>query len=192
LTFKWFIKQVRLLPVRVRFRAQQDRAARATRGTGRVPKGPSRHALQATWVLLVLGVAAASVLASSTYAAANTRAVTSFRDSAASISSALATTIRRDDDFVVSQEGMFEAFPGLTNAQYRTSLQAADIAERYPGGLGFSFIECPGLGFVTLPATWPKTPQEVYPSRRQHSTCPSHPAVALNTASRATVSKPAG
>jgi hypothetical protein len=143
-------------------------------------------------VLLVLGVAAASVLASSTYAAANTRAVTSFRDSAASISSALATTIRRDDDFVVSQEGMFEAFPGLTNAQYRTSLQAADIAERYPGGLGFSFIECPGLGFVTLPATWPKTPQEVYPSRRQHSTCPSHPAVALNTASRATVSKPAG
>ena len=178
--------------MRVRFRAQQDRAARATRGTGRVPKGPSRHALQATWVLLVLGVAAASVLASSTYAAANTRAVTSFRDSAASISSALATTIRRDDDFVVSQEGMFEAFPGLTNAQYRTSLQAADIAERYPGGLGFSFIECPGLGFVTLPATWPKTPQEVYPSRRQHSTCPSHPAVALNTASRATVSKPAG
>jgi len=55
LTFKWFIKQVRLLPVRVRFRAQQDRAARANARTGRVPKGPSRHALQATWVLLVLG-----------------------------------------------------------------------------------------------------------------------------------------
>jgi diguanylate cyclase (GGDEF)-like protein len=112
----------------------------------------------------VLGVAAASVLAGSTYAAANTRAATSFRDSAASISSALTTTIRRDDDFVVSQEGMFEAFPGLTNAQYRTALQASDIAERYPGGLGFSFIErVPGAELRNFAGNLAKDPPRGVP-----------------------------
>ncbi|HMK98104.1 MAG TPA: hypothetical protein VK425_11200, partial [Acidimicrobiales bacterium] len=87
-----------------------------------------RLAVRVTWVLLLGGLLMAAATARYTYQSTESRAHTSFRENASSLSSSLATALRRDEDLVVSQEGMLEAFPNMTNRQYRVAIAAADLA----------------------------------------------------------------
>ncbi len=105
------------------------------------PHGARRLALRVTWVLLLGGLLMAAATAAYTYRSTESRAQVSFHENASSLSSALATALQRDADLVVSQEGMLEAFPNMTNHEYRIAIAAADLAKRYPGGAGFDYVE---------------------------------------------------
>jgi diguanylate cyclase (GGDEF)-like protein len=94
-----------------------------------------------TWLLLLGGLLMAAATGTYTYRSADSRARAAFGDNASSLSSSLATALRRDEDLVVSQEGMLEAFPNMTNREYRVAIAAADLARRYPGGAGFDYVE---------------------------------------------------
>jgi diguanylate cyclase (GGDEF)-like protein len=97
--------------------------------------------VRATWALLAAGFLAAATAALVTHNSVSLQARTSFRDTARSLSRALATALRRDEDLVVSQEGILEAFPDMTNREYRVAIASADLGHRYPGGAGFDYIE---------------------------------------------------
>jgi diguanylate cyclase (GGDEF)-like protein len=100
-----------------------------------------RLAVRVTWVLLLGGLLMGAATGAYTYQSTESRAQTSFRENASSLSSALATALQRDADLVVSQEGMLEAFPNMTNREYRIAIAASDLSHRYPGGAGFDYIE---------------------------------------------------
>jgi diguanylate cyclase (GGDEF)-like protein len=98
-------------------------------------------AVRVTWVLVLGGLLIAAATGTYTYQSTESRVQASFRENASSLSSSLATALQRDEDLVVSQEGMLEAFPNMTNREYRIAIAAADLAHRYPGGAGFDYIE---------------------------------------------------
>ena len=100
-----------------------------------------RLAVRVTPVLLLGGLVMAVATGTYTYHSNESRAKTSFHENASSLASSLATALQRDEDLVVSQEGMLEAFPNMTNGQYRVAVAAADLAHRYPGGAGFDYVE---------------------------------------------------
>lgn len=97
--------------------------------------------MRATWAVLAVGLVAAAALAATTYAKANSRATQSFEASSSSLSSAITSSIRRDEDLVAGQQGLLSAFPRLTSSQFFTAIGGSSLASRYPGGLGFSFVQ---------------------------------------------------
>jgi len=107
----------------------------------RVDRAPSRRWSVAIWAMLVIGLCAAVIGATAWYSAVAGRAREAFKTNATSISSSLVTAIDRDADFVASQQALFGAFPSLTNRQYVTWYRAVGVPARYPGGLGFSYVE---------------------------------------------------
>lgn len=139
-------------------------------------KARSRFALKATWVLLLGGVVGACVTGGIVYHSANARGQTSFTNEATSMSSALGTALRRDEDFVISQEGMFEAFPGLTNRQYSVAIEPANVAARYPGSFGFDYIErVPAAHFPAFARTQAADPLQGVPTPASSSFAPFPP-----------------
>jgi len=119
------------------------RPARAVAGgpLGALASRHPRRALWAAWALLACGVAGAGFLAQSTYSSAQDRAHTAFRANAASVASSVLTAARRDEDFVVAQAAMFGTVPHMTNRLYQRWMQGTESITRYPGGLGFTFVE---------------------------------------------------
>jgi diguanylate cyclase (GGDEF)-like protein len=107
----------------------------------KAPAARRRWTVRVTWVLLLGGLLMAVATGTYTYRSAESRARASFRDNASLLSSSLATALQRDEDLVMSQEGMLEAFPTMTNREYRVAIAAADLARRYPGGAGFNYVE---------------------------------------------------
>ncbi len=117
------------------------RRSRAGDAWSSAAHAPRRPWLLATWGVLALGLLAAAGSATAWYGAVGGRESATFRTSVKSVTSAVATAIGRDADFVVAQQAMFAAFPRLTNHQYLRWYKAIDVPARYPGGLGFSFVE---------------------------------------------------
>jgi len=100
-----------------------------------------RRWVVATWVLLVLGMVVSAAGATAWYSAAEGRARGVFKTDAAYAEGAVVTAIRRDVDFVASQQSLFSAFPHLSNARFEHWYQGIGVASRYPGSVGFAFVE---------------------------------------------------
>lgn len=65
----------------------------------------------------------------------------SARSQARAQSAALASALGRDMDFVNSQDALFIALPQLTNKQLVRWYAALHVHDRYPGTIGFGFVE---------------------------------------------------
>ncbi len=64
-----------------------------------------------------------------------------FATTANNVSAAVSTALRRDVDFVATQRGGIEAIPNLSNHELATWYGSLDIEERFPGGVGFAFVQ---------------------------------------------------
>ena len=95
----------------------------------------------ASWAILVLGCSAALGAAISWTSTVSSRDRAAFRTDAESTAASIVTSIRRDEDFVASQAAIFATLPGLDNRLFALWYRAVDVPRRYPGGLGFSFVE---------------------------------------------------
>jgi diguanylate cyclase (GGDEF)-like protein len=83
----------------------------------------------------------AAALGLATYKSAEARSSASFRASAKLLSSALLTALWRDTEFVSFQQGLLSAFPNIDNHAYYEAIGGQNISWRYPGGVGFGFVE---------------------------------------------------
>ncbi len=127
--------------MRARSSGEQVRGAR--RAAGDDDSG-AMHPLRwagATWVVLVLGVAISAAGALAWYGGAEGRARDVFKTEATYVEGAVVTAVRRDMDFVSSQQSLFAAFPDLTNARFASWYDGIDVGSRYPGGVGFAYVE---------------------------------------------------
>ncbi len=64
-----------------------------------------------------------------------------FDSNATSISDAVSTSLRRDIDFVATQRAGIIAVPDLTNRELGLFYRSLDIGARFPGGVGFAFVQ---------------------------------------------------
>ena len=125
----------------------------------RARRGPSGRWSVALAVLVLVGLASAVVGATAWYSAVAGRARAAFRTSATSISMSLVTTVGRDADFVASQQALFGTFPSLTNRRYVEWFRGVGARSRYPGGLGFSYVErVPHADLAAFAATVARDP----------------------------------
>jgi diguanylate cyclase (GGDEF)-like protein len=101
----------------------------------------SRPWIAAAWAILVAGTLVALGGSIVFYGVARGRDRQTFRTGARSVTAAVVAAIGRDGDFVAAQEGLFATFPHLTNVEYRHWYDALGARARYPGGLGFFYLE---------------------------------------------------
>ena len=114
-------------------------------GTGPIGPGDALGSLR-LWnvvagVVLVVGLTMTAFGAVAWHDHVQSQADQSFEANAFSVSAAVSTALRRDIDFVATQRAGVVAVPGLTNRQLAVWYQSIDIAHRFPGGVGFAFVE---------------------------------------------------
>lgn len=64
-----------------------------------------------------------------------------FATQAQTVSASVSTAIRRDLDFVAVQQGLVTSLPQLTNRALASWYRSIDLTSRYPGAVGFGFVE---------------------------------------------------
>jgi diguanylate cyclase (GGDEF)-like protein len=109
------------------------------------------------------------------------QARSAFATNASNVSAAVSTALRRDVDFVATQRGGVMALPGLTNRQLAIWYQSVDIRDRFPGGVGFAFVQrvlpsqLPSFGAAVIadpPINEPvAAPYSVFPPGQQSQYC---------------------
>src|SRR5579862_4459410 len=92
-------------------------------------------------VVLVVGLGASATGAWVSHRSALRSEDRVARSQAQSKSSALAVALRRDMDFVDSQEGLFLSVPQVTNKQLADWYGTLQVRSRYPGTIGFGFVQ---------------------------------------------------
>jgi diguanylate cyclase (GGDEF)-like protein len=92
-------------------------------------------------VVLIAGLAMTVLGAVTWHGYVQTQADQTFDSNSASVSAAVSTALRRDIDFVATQQAGVIALPGLTNRELAVWYHAVDIADRFPGGVGFGFVQ---------------------------------------------------
>jgi diguanylate cyclase (GGDEF)-like protein len=104
--------------------------------------------------ILVIGLGASSAGAWTSYRASQRSEVSSARSQAQSQSAALAAALLRDLDFVNIQTSLFTSVRSLTNRQLAAWYAALDVMNRYPGTIGFGFVQrVPASSLATFGAT---------------------------------------
>jgi diguanylate cyclase (GGDEF)-like protein len=90
---------------------------------------------------LVLGLALAAIGAVAWHRYIQGQASGNFVADTSSVSAAVATALRRDVDFVASQQAVVTSIPNLTNKQLAVWYRSMDIGRHYPGGVGLGFVQ---------------------------------------------------
>jgi diguanylate cyclase (GGDEF)-like protein len=93
------------------------------------------------WLLLVAGVGMSLLGASLWQTEARSQAEQSFRSEAATVGSTVTTGLLRMDDLTVAARTLIQANPELTNADLAGWYQSIGAQHRYPGALGFGYVE---------------------------------------------------
>jgi len=97
---------------------------------------------QATaWLVLVAGLALTVGLAAYRRDAVDARDAASFRATSINVQTIVRTQLARQDDLLAMLAGVVTAVPDLTNAEFLDWYTTARIGERFPGGIGVSYIE---------------------------------------------------
>jgi diguanylate cyclase (GGDEF)-like protein len=110
------------------------------KGSCRSPAAPTGWGLFA-WLVLVAGIAAGIVGGAFWRGQVHQQADRSFDAQAASIGSTVTTALRRMDDLTVAARTLIASNPGLTNAELAAWYRSVDARRRYPGTLGFGFLQ---------------------------------------------------
>ena len=92
-------------------------------------------------VILVIGLGASGAGAWASHRASVRSETMAARSQAEVQSAALAAALRRDLDFVDSQSALFTSVPQLTNRQLVSWFATLDVRARYPGTIGFGFVQ---------------------------------------------------
>ncbi|MGO9342688.1 MAG: diguanylate cyclase [Acidimicrobiales bacterium] len=98
------------------------------------------------WNLVIVGVLVGGVTLSAFGADAlhrdvQAKAMSAFTTNASDISAAVASSIHADIDFVDTQRAGVVSFPNLTNRQLATWYASLGIEKRFPGAIGFAFVQ---------------------------------------------------
>jgi diguanylate cyclase (GGDEF)-like protein len=93
------------------------------------------------WLLLAAGVAGSLVVAGVWRGEARSQADRSFQAEAASVGSTVTTALRRMDDLTVAARTLLATSPRLTNAGLASWYRSMGARSRYPGALGFGYVE---------------------------------------------------
>ncbi|MDA8295182.1 MAG: EAL domain-containing protein [Actinomycetota bacterium] len=123
------------------------RTPKRTEGATRLPatrlsaRRARRGGLVGLVLVVLLGLLFAAQQADSAYAQGNARAKEAFRAEGSSVASALLTSIERDQDYMATLRSLFSQFPGITNRQFARWSAGLRTASRYPGDIGYGYIE---------------------------------------------------
>jgi diguanylate cyclase (GGDEF)-like protein len=91
--------------------------------------------------VLVIGLGASVAGAWTAHRSAVRTEVAAARSQAQAQSEALGAALRRNLDFVSSQSALFTSVPLLTNRELAAWYAALDVQNRYPGTIGFGFVQ---------------------------------------------------
>jgi diguanylate cyclase (GGDEF)-like protein len=93
------------------------------------------------WVVLAAGLAFSAGAAAYRYRGVEAHDTESFRATSGNVQTIVATQLARQDDMLDTFAGMMTALPDMSNAAFAQWYSTARIVERFPGGLGVSYIE---------------------------------------------------
>ncbi len=157
---------------------------------------PGRTRLWKVVVLLVLfvGMSLSTIGAVAWHGYVQDQAQDTFATNASNVSAAVSTALRRDVDFVATQRAGVVAIPVLTNHQLAIWYKSVDIESRFPGGVGFAFVQrvlpaqLPAFGaeviadpLVNEPIT---APYSVFPAGQQSQYCLQRFGIATSPAAK--------
>src|SRR5512146_534336 len=91
--------------------------------------------------LLVVSVGASAVGADRFASSRRHEAQAAFRSESATVASTIKMSLQRMDDLTVAVRTLVGADPRLTNAQLATWWQSMGARERYPGALGWGYVQ---------------------------------------------------
>ena len=92
-------------------------------------------------VVLLTGLTISAIGAMEWHGYVQDQARDAFTADAFAVSAAVSTAIRRDIDFVATQRSGVIAVPNLSNREFAVWYKAVDIKSRFPGGVGFAFVQ---------------------------------------------------
>ncbi len=93
------------------------------------------------WALLVVGVVVSLIGGNAWRTEDRSQAEQSFRTEAATVGSTVTTALRRMDDLTVAAKTLIQASPTLTNSELAEWYTSLGAQYRYPGALGFGYVE---------------------------------------------------
>jgi diguanylate cyclase (GGDEF)-like protein len=105
------------------------------------PSAHSRRASAVMWVMLVLCVGGSLVAALAQRSSVRAGAERSFRSTSADVAASMASALRRNTDFAAAQAATLALEPRMSNTRYASWIASSDALKRYPGGIGYGFIE---------------------------------------------------
>jgi diguanylate cyclase (GGDEF)-like protein len=107
---------------------------------------PSEQSRSRTWLiglaaLAALGVAVSTAVALAWRASTTAQARQSFNAEAASVGSTVTTALRRLDDLTIAARVIVATDPNMSNRELATWYRGMGVRSRYPGTLGFGYVE---------------------------------------------------
>ena len=93
------------------------------------------------WVVLLGGLIVAMVAGVAWRNLLDRQAEARFNQEATRAGAVISANLARDADLMSSLTGLFTTEPDLTNAQFIELAQSAELDTRFPGGVGFGYIE---------------------------------------------------
>jgi diguanylate cyclase (GGDEF)-like protein len=92
-------------------------------------------------VVLFAGMTMSTIGAVAWHGYVQSQARNTFATNAASVSAAVSTALRRDVDFVATERAGVVSIPDLTNRELAVWYTSIDVKNRFPGGVGFAFVQ---------------------------------------------------
>ena len=91
--------------------------------------------------VLLVGMTLSAIGAIAWHDYVQDQAQNAFDTDASAVSGEVSTALRRDVDFVATQRAGIVALPGLSNRELAIWYQSLEVKRRFPGGVGFAFVE---------------------------------------------------
>ncbi len=146
-------------------------------------------------LVLIVGMTLSAFGAMAWYGYVQDQALAAFDTNASAVSSAVSTALRRDVDFVAAQRASVVAIPGLSNRDLATWYKSVDVKVRFPGGVGFAFVQRVLPSQLTAfgadvvadpPINQPvSAPYSVFPSGQRSRYCLQRFGIATSSAAKA-------
>jgi diguanylate cyclase (GGDEF)-like protein len=113
----------------------------STGAQGSSPRAHSRRVTALVWIMLAACVIGSLVAAFAQRSSVRADARQSFRATSADVAASMASALRRNTDFLAAQAATLALEPDMTNAQFARWIASTGAVKRYPGGIGYGFIQ---------------------------------------------------
>ncbi len=113
----------------------------STGAEGSPPRAHSRRVTALVWIMLAACVAGALIAAFAHRSSVRGHARESSRATSGDVAASMASALRRNTDFLAAQAATLALEPGMSNARFARWIASTDAVKRYPGGIGYGFIQ---------------------------------------------------